>query len=108
MNEKSHDFFTILKYIYIYKYKFRILTYDFHFGFVLLLVVVIAVVIDTSIAVHLTLWHIVFVCHQDVCEDSIGSVYVGVCYGLSGKLCTIGFLVVCKSSSVLLKSCRIW
>ena len=29
-------------------------------------------------AVHLTLWYIVFICHQDdVCENCIGSVYVG-------------------------------
>ena len=33
---------------------------------------------------HLTLWYIVFVCHKnDVCEDSIGSVYVGGYCGLS-------------------------
>ena len=48
-----------------------------------------------------------FVCHQnDVCEHYIGSVYVGGYGGLSksglgvfGKLCTVGFLVVCKCSS---------
>ena len=61
---------------------------------------------------HLTLWYIVFVCHQnDVCEHSIGSVYVGGYCGLRkiyfcvfGKLCPVGFLVVCKCSSVLLRS----
>ena len=52
-----------------------------------------------------------FVCHQnDVCEDSIGSVYVvGYC-GLNenelcvfGKLCPVGIVVVCECSSVLLQ-----
>ena len=33
---------------------------------------------DPAVAAHLTRWYIVLVCHQkDVCEDSIGSVYVG-------------------------------
>ena len=58
---------------------------------------------------HLTLW---FVCHQnDVSENSIVSVYVGGYCGLNergicvvGKLCQVGFLVVCKCSSVLLQS----
>ena len=53
-----------------------------------------------------------FVCHQDdVCENSIGSVYVGGYCGLSesglcifGKLCPVSFLVVCKCLSVLLQS----
>ena len=61
---------------------------------------------------HLTLGYIVFVCPQnDVCEDSIGSVYVGGYCGLSeselcvfGKLCPVGFLVVCECFSVLLQS----
>ena len=60
---------------------------------------------------HLTLWYIVFVCHQDfVSEDSIGSVYIGGCCGLSKsglcvfrKLCPVGFLVVCECSSLLVK-----
>ena len=47
---------------------------------------------------------------DDVCEKCIGSVYyVGGYCGLSesglgvlGKLCPVYFLVVCKSSSVLL------
>ena len=51
---------------------------------------------------HLTLWYIVFVCHQyDVCEHDFGSVYVGGYCGLSesglcviGKLCPVGFLIV--------------
>ena len=67
---------------------------------------------ELAVAVHLTLWYIVFVCHQsDVCEDSIGSVYVGgycvlreseLC--VFSKLCPVGFLVVCEYSSVLLQS----
>ena len=65
---------------------------------------------------HLTLWYIVFVCHQDnVCENYIGSVYVGGDCRLSesglcafGKLCSVSFLVVYKCLSVLLQSwlCR--
>ena len=61
---------------------------------------------------HLTLWYIMLVCHQnDGCENSIGSVYVGGYCGLSesglsvfGKLCLVDFLVVCKCSSFLLQS----
>ena len=64
-----------------------------------------------AVAVHFVLWYIVLVCHQyDVCEDSIGSVYVGGYCGLSenelsvfGKLCPVGFLVDCECSSVLLQ-----
>ena len=51
-----------------------------------------------------------FICHQDdVCENYISSVYVGGYCDLRkadslvfGKLCPDGFLVVCKSVSVLL------
>ena len=61
---------------------------------------------------HFTLWYIVFVCHQnDVCENSIGSVYVGGYCGLSesglrvfGKLCPVGFLVVCICPAGLFQS----
>ena len=61
---------------------------------------------------HLTIWYIVFVCHQDdVCEDYIDSMYVGGYCGLSenrpcvfGKLCPVDFLIVCRCSSVLLQS----
>ena len=49
-----------------------------------------------------------FVCHQnDVCENSIGSVYIGLSESrlcVFGKLCPVSFLVVCKSLSVLLQS----
>ena len=49
-------------------------------------------------------------CHQyDVCENSVGSVYIGVYGGLSKrrlcvfrKLCPVSFLVVGKCLSVLL------
>ena len=55
------------------------------------------------VAVHLTLWYYVLVCHLNyVCEDSIGSVYVGRYCGLSegelcvfDKLCPVNFHVVC-------------
>ena len=55
---------------------------------------------------HLTLLYVVLFCHQyDVCEDSIGSVYVDGYCGLSesnlcvfGGLCPVGFLVVGERS----------
>ena len=67
---------------------------------------------DLFVAMHLTLWYIVFVCHQNVvCENYIASVYVGWYCGLIqsghcvfGKLCPVRFLVVCKCLSVLLQS----
>ena len=51
---------------------------------------------------HLSLSYVVFVCHQyDVCENSVGSVYIGGYGGLikSGlcvfrELCPVSFLVV--------------
>ena len=51
-----------------------------------------------------------FVCHQyDVCEHSVGSVYIGGYGGLSRSvlcvfhdLCPVNFLVVGESLSVLL------
>ena len=54
---------------------------------------------------HLTIWYVVLVCHQyDVCKN-----YVGGYGGLSEsglcvfcKLCSIGFLIVGESPSVLL------
>ena len=61
---------------------------------------------------HLSLWYIVFVCHQnDTCENAIGSVYVGRKCGMIkcrlcvfGKLCPVDFLVTSKCSLVLLQS----
>ena len=56
---------------------------------------------------HLALWY-VLVCHQyDVCENSVGSVYIGGYGGLSEsglfrKLCPVSFLVVGECPSVLL------
>ena len=46
---------------------------------------------EHAIAVHLALWYVVLVCHQyDVCENSVGSVYVGGYGGLSESgLCVI-------------------
>ena len=46
---------------------------------------------EPAIDMHLALWYVVLVCHQyDVCENYVGSVYVGV-YGLtdSGLLCLL-------------------
>ena len=67
---------------------------------------------EPAVAMHLTLWYIVSVCHHDdVCENYIGSVHVGGYCGLSksglcvfGKLSPVVFLVVCECSSVLLQS----
>ena len=56
---------------------------------------------------HLALWYVVLVCHQyDVCENSVGNVYIGGYGGLSESgLCvlyTVCFPVVGESLSVLL------
>ena len=59
---------------------------------------------------YLALWYVVLVCHRyDVCENYVGSVYIGGYGGLSEsglcvfrKLCPVGFLVVGESPSVLL------
>ena len=57
--------------------------------------------------VHLALWYGVLVCHQYVCENYVGSVYVDGYGGLSEsgicvfcELCPVSFLV--ESPSVLL------
>ena len=65
---------------------------------------------EPAVAMHLALWYVLLVCHQyDVCENSVGSVYVGGYGGLteSGlcvfcKLCPVCFLVVGRGPSVLL------
>ena len=59
---------------------------------------------------HLSLWYVVLVCHQyDVCENSVGSVYIDGYGGLSERglcvfreLCPVSFLVVSECPSVLL------
>ena len=59
---------------------------------------------------HLSLWYMVLVCHQyDVCENYVGSVYIGGYGGLSEiglcvfrELCPVSFLVVDECPSVLL------
>ena len=64
---------------------------------------------EPAVAMHLTLWYVVLVCHQyDVCTNSVGSVYAGGYGGRSERghcvfreLCTVGFLVVDESPSVL-------
>ena len=39
---------------------------------------------EPAVTVHLALWYVLLVCHQyDVCENSVGSVYVGGYGGLS-------------------------
>ena len=63
-----------------------------------------------AIAMHLALWYVVLVCHQyDVCENYVGSLYIGVYGGLSEsglgvlrELCPVSFLVVGECTSVLL------
>ena len=66
-------------------------------------------IFDIAVAVHRSLWYVLLVCHQyDVCENSVGSVYVGGYGGVSEsglcvfcKLCPVCFLVVGKGPSVL-------
>ena len=58
-----------------------------------------------AISMHLAFWYVVLVCHQyDVCENSVGSVYIGGYGGLSEfcKLCPVRSLVVGECPSVLL------
>ena len=65
---------------------------------------------ELAIAMHVSLWHVVLVCHQyNVCTNSVGSVYIGGYGGLSEsglcvfrELCPVSFLVVSECSSVLL------
>ena len=65
---------------------------------------------EPAVAMHLALWYVVLACHQyDVCENYVGSVYVGGFGGVSEsglcvfcKLCPVCFLVVGKGPSVLL------
>ena len=59
---------------------------------------------------HLSLRYVVLVCHQyDVCENTVGSAYIGGYGGLSEsglcdfrELCPVSFLVVGECPSVLL------
>ena len=59
---------------------------------------------------HYALWYVLLVCHQyDVCNNSVGSVYVGGYDSLSEsglcvfrELCPVSFLVVGESPLVLL------
>ena len=59
---------------------------------------------------HLALWYAVVVFHQyEVCENYVGSVYIGGYVGLSEsglcvfrELCPVSFLVVGESPSDLL------
>ena len=65
---------------------------------------------EPAVVMHVALWYVVLVCDQyDVCENSVGSVYVGGYGGLSEsglcvfcKLCPVCFLVVGKGPAVLL------
>ena len=67
---------------------------------------------ESATAIHLAPWYVVLVCHQyDVCENSVGSVYVGGYGGLSKsglrvscKLCPVCPLVVGKGPSVPFQS----
>ena len=59
---------------------------------------------------HFALWYVVLVCHQyDVCENSVGNVYIGGYGGLSEsglcvfrELCPVSFLVVGECLSVVM------
>ena len=40
---------------------------------------------------HLSLWYVVFACHQyDICENSVGSVYISGYGGLSKSFLVVG------------------
>ena len=66
--------------------------------------------LEPAVAMHISLWYVVLVCHQyDVCKNYVGSVYVGGYGGLSEsglcvfrKLCPVCFLVVGESPYILL------
>ena len=66
--------------------------------------------LEPTIAMHLSLWYVVLVCHQYyVCENYVGSVCIGGYGGLSDsglsvfrELCPVSFLVVGECPSVLL------
>ena len=61
---------------------------------------------------HLSVWYVVFVCHQyDVCQNYVDSVYIGLYGGLSEsglcvfrESCTVSFHIVGENLSVLLQS----
>ena len=57
------------------------------FALLMLLLCVISHTMSSGKSLQLLcilLWYIVLVCHQyDVCENYVGSVYIGVCGGLS-------------------------
>ena len=63
-----------------------------------------------AIAMHLSLWYVVLVCHQyDFCENYVGSVDSSGYGGLSEsglcvfrELCPVSFLVVGECPSILL------
>ena len=65
---------------------------------------------EPAVVMHLALWYVLLVCHlYDVCENSVGSVYVGAYGGLSEsglcvfrELCPVSFLVVSEYPLVLL------
>ena len=58
----------------------------------------------------LALWYVVIICHQyEVCKNYVSSVYIGGYSGMSEsgfcvfrEWCTVSFLVVGESPSVLL------
>ena len=54
---------------------------------------------------HLSLCYVVVVCHQYVCKNSLGSVYVGLSESglcVFRELCPVSFIVAGESLSVLL------
>ena len=56
---------------------------------------------EPAVAVHLALWYVLLVCRQyDVCENSVGIVYVGGYGGLSEKADSVSS-VNCVQSAFL-------
>ena len=62
---------------------------------------------EPAVAVHLALWYVLLVCHQyDVCENSVGSVYLGGYGGLSESgLCVLLGKKLLMTSAI---SCPLW
>ena len=70
---------------------------------------------EPSVAIHLARWYVLLVCHQyDVCENSVGSVYVGgyggifhvglyVCFCYVLSLCVD--VMVMSSAYVVVSEC---
>ena len=64
---------------------------------------------EHAVVMHLALWYVVLVCHQYVCENSVGSVYVGGYGGLSESgLCVwISGLMIVRVELSTMSGCKV-